>query len=66
MGEFWDLMAGAEVRQVVLVHKHCRKRSACVYNAPRSALLPRKGYPPFKGMVFWGMRSVNIIVLREY
>ena len=66
MGEFWDLMAGAEVRQVVLVHKHCRKRSACVYSAPHSARLPREGHPPFKGMVFFGMPSVNIIVLREY
>ena len=66
MGESWDLVSCAEVRQVVLVHKHCRKRSACVYNAPSSARLPRKGYPPFKGMVFLGMPPVNIIVLREY
>ena len=66
MGEIWDLMACAEVRQVVLIHKQCRKRSACVYNALRSARLPRKSYPPFKGMVFLGMPSVNIIVLREY
>ena len=55
MGESWDLVSCAEVRQVVLVHKHCRKRSACVYNAPRSARLPREGHPPLKGMVFFGM-----------
>ena len=66
MGEIWGLTACAEVRQVVLIHKQCRKRSACVYNAPRSARLQRKGYPRFKGMVFLGMPSVNIIVLREY
>ena len=66
MGKIWDLMASAEVRQVVLVHKHYRKRSTCVYNAPSSARLPREGHPPLKGMVFFGMPSVNIIVLREY